>query len=149
MHRCDREKAAVAGLSERLPGIPGEQKGTGQQDREQRVPALVRELVDRCDMLEAGTRDDRVETPEALDRCLDGGQVALAGSQVGLERLARTVPVGPQVDRQDLVAVALEPLGDRAADAAAGARDERLHGSTRYRVDSTACRASRPYGIWR
>ena len=50
---------------ERLPGVAREQERARQQHGEQRVPALLGELVDRRDVLEARVRDDRVEPAEA------------------------------------------------------------------------------------
>ena len=104
--------------AERVPGVTGEQEGARQQDGQQGVPALVGEVADRCDVLEAGAGDDRVEAAEALDRGLHRRAVALARREVGLEGLAGAVGVRPEIDREHPGAVALEPLRDRAADPA-------------------------------
>ena len=124
VHGGDREKAAVAGLAERLPGVAGEQERARQQHREQRVPALLGELLDRRDVLEARARDDGVEAAEALERGVDGGPVARRRREIGLERLARPVRIRVQVDGQHRGAVRFQPCRDRAADAAARTRDE-------------------------
>ena len=124
MHGRDREEAAVARLAQRLPGVAGEQERARQEDGDERVPALLGELVDRRHVLEARAGDDCVDAAEPLQRGIDGGAVAGRGGEIGLERLARAVRVGTQVDRDHAVTVPLEARGDRAADAAARARDE-------------------------
>ena len=74
---------------------------------------------DRRDVLEARVRDDRVEPAvEALERRVDDGAVALARREVAVR----------DVDAVHLPAVRLEALGDRGADAARRARDERAAG---------------------
>jgi hypothetical protein len=72
VHGRDGEEAAVAGLAERLPRVAGEQERARQQDREQRLPALLGELRDRGDVLKAGACDDRVDAAEALERRVEG-----------------------------------------------------------------------------
>ena len=64
--------------------------------------------------------------PKRVDRRLDRGAVAVARRQVGGERLARAVRVGLEVDREHARAVVDERLGDRAADPARRAGDDRL-----------------------
>ena len=124
VHGGDGEEAAVAGLPERLPRVAGEQERARQQDCEQRVPALLGELRDRGDVLEARARDDGVETAESVERGVDGGPVVRGRREVGLERLARPVRIRVQVDGEHRRAVRFQPCRDRAADAAARTRDE-------------------------
>src|SRR5215204_4587659 len=124
VHRCDSEEAAVARVAQRLPGVTGEEEGARQQDGKERVPALLRKVLDRGDVLKAGAGDDRVDAAESLHRGSDGGAVAGRGGEIRLERLARAVRVGTQVDREYVVALPLEAPCDRAADAAGGARHQ-------------------------
>ena len=100
MHRRDDDDPAVPRLRERGPRIAREQERARQEERDERVPAVLVELLDRRDVLEARVRDDRVEPAEPLERGVDGGAVALARRQVGRERLARPVRVGCDVDRE-------------------------------------------------
>jgi hypothetical protein len=116
VHRGDREKAAVARLTECLPGVPGQQERACQQHGEQAVPALLGELLDRRDVLEARVRDDRVESTELLERGADGCRVPFARRQIGFEGLARAVGIGTPVHCEDFVPVAFEPPRDRAPD---------------------------------
>jgi hypothetical protein len=115
VHRRDDEEAAVAAVGERRPGVLREQERAREQDCDQRVPAILVELRDRGDVLEAGVRDDCVETPETGERGLDDRAVP---------RTSRQVAVG-EVHRVHVPAVADQPLRDRPADPAPGARHER------------------------
>ncbi len=131
VHRRDGEEASVARLSQRLPGVAREQERARQQDGEQRIPALLRELVDRGHVLEAGARDDDVDPAELLESGVDRGPISGRGGEVGFERRAGPVRIGTQVDGEHVVAVLYEPGCDRAADAAARAGDESpAHGRT-------------------
>ena len=118
MHRGDDDDAPVAAALQRRPGVLGEQERAREQDGQQRVPAILGELGDRGDVLEAGVGDDGVESPEALERRIDGAAVAVAGGEVRRERLAGRVAGGLEVDAQHAEAVADEALGDGAPDAA-------------------------------
>jgi hypothetical protein len=120
VHRGDDADAPVAAVHQVGPGVAGEQKGAREQDGQQRVPAVLVELGDRRDVLEAGVGDDRVEAPEALDGRLDGRAVALARGQVGLEGLARPVGVGLEIDREHAKAVVDQPLCDGTTDSTGG-----------------------------
>ena len=102
VHRGDRDDAPVAAALQRRPGVLGEQERAREQDGQQRVPAVLGELRDRRDVLEAGVGDDGVQAPEALERRVDGAAVALAGGEVRRERLAGRVVVGLEVDGQHL-----------------------------------------------
>jgi hypothetical protein len=90
-------------------------------------------------MLEAGIRHDGVKPSEALERRLNGGAVSLPRRQVGRKRLARAGLIGLEIDRKHPCAVALEPLCDRAPNAARRPRDDdrapaqviRAHGEAR------------------
>ena len=53
---------------ERVPRVPREQERRGEEQRDQRVPAVLGELGDRRDVLEARVRDHRVEPAVALER---------------------------------------------------------------------------------
>ena len=125
VHRGDDDDPAVAGRFERGPRVPRQQERARQDEREKRVPAILVELGDRRDVLESGVRNEGVEAAEALERCVDRGPVALAGREVRGERLARAARVGLEVDGQHVPAVGDETLGDRAADPARRAGDER------------------------
>ena len=124
MHGGDDDDASVAAALQRGPGVLGEQERAREQDGQQRIPAIFGELRDRRDVLEAGVGDDGVKAPEALERRIDGGAVALAGGEVRRERLARRVAGGLEVDAQDAEAVADEALGDGAPDAACRSGDD-------------------------
>jgi hypothetical protein len=119
-------EAALPAGGERLPPVARQQERAGEQQREQRVPAVLVELGDRRDVLEAGVGDDRVEAAECRDRPLDRGAVAVPRLQVGGERLARAVRVGLEVDGEHAGAVGDQRLGDRAADPARRAGHDRL-----------------------
>jgi hypothetical protein len=97
----------------------------GEQQRDDRVPAVLGEVFDRGDVLDARVGDHDVEPAERLQRGGDGACVALAGREVGLVR-NDPVPTGPwvQVGRQHVVAVGEQALGHGAADSAGGAGDE-------------------------
>ena len=97
-----RDEAPVAVLAQRRPRVLREQERARQQQREEPVPLLLGELLDRRDVLEAGVRDDRVEPAEALERRVDDDAVPLARRQVGVV----------DVDAVHRPAVRLEPLDD-------------------------------------
>ena len=111
----DHAEAAVAGGGERLPGVLREQERARQEQRDQRVPLVLRELGDRRDVLEARVGDDSVEPAEALERRGDDGAVAFP---------CREIRVG-DVDAVHGPAVVLELRDDRRADPAGGTGDER------------------------
>jgi hypothetical protein len=111
----DRHEAAVAGLAQRIPGVLREQERARQQERDERVPALLRELGHGGDVLEAGVGDDRVEASEPRERGIDDRAVSLARRQVA---------VG-DVDAVHQPGVRFEPGDDGRADPAGGAGDER------------------------
>ena len=116
MHGCDGEEPAVARRGERIPRVLREQERARQQQRLQLVPLVLGEVADRRDVLEAGVRDDGVERAvEALERRVDDRAVAFARREIAVR----------EVDARAPPAVCLEPLRDRRADAARGARDER------------------------
>ena len=113
--RRDHAEAAVAGSRERVPGVLREQERRGEEQREQRVPALFREVAHRRNVLEARVRDHRVQPAEALERAVHDRAVAVARRQVGVV----------DVHGMHRPAVRLEPLDDRRADSAARARHQR------------------------
>ena len=125
VHGGDDEDPPLAARLQVRPGVAREEERARQEHREERIPAVLVEVLERRDVLEAGVRDDRVEAAEALDGRGDGRAVALPRREVGGERLARAGGVGREVDREHLPAVGDEPLRDRAADAARGTGDER------------------------
>ena len=111
MHRRHDQEAAVAGGDERVPGGLREQERASEQQRDERVEAVLREVADGRDVLEAGVRDHGVEPAvEALERRVDDGAVALARRQVGVV----------DVDGVHGPAVGGQALGDGGADAAPG-----------------------------
>jgi hypothetical protein len=115
VHRCDCQEPAVAARRQRVPGVLGQEERTRQEHAEERVPPILGEVRDRCDVLEAGARDDRVEpAAEPLQRRVDNCAVPLA---------RREVAVG-EVDAVDTPAVRAEALGDRPADPTGRAGDE-------------------------
>ena len=105
--------------------VAREQERAREQQREHRVPAVLRELLDRRDVLEAGVRR----------RSCRGGRSARARRRPPSRLPSRVVrsaangspgpSVGLEVDGEHLRAVALQPRGDRAADAARRPRDQR------------------------
>ncbi len=116
------------------PGVAGEQERAREEHRQERVPAVLVELLERGDVLEARVRDHRVEPPNCSTAAATRRPVALARRQVGGERLARAVRIRRAIDRQHLPPVSDEPLRDRTADAARGTGDERAasgHGPPR------------------
>ena len=118
MHRGDGDEPPVPALPQRGPRVLREEKRARHEQGDELVPLLLRKLLDRSDVLEAGVRDDRVEPAEALERRVDDHAVAFA---------RRQVRVG-EVDAVHRPVVPLQPLDDRRADAACRARDERdLH----------------------
>ena len=124
MHRRDDHDPPVPGRAERRPGVAREQERAREEQRDERVPAVLVELLDRGDVLEARVRDDGVEPAEPLERGVDRGAVPVAGREVGLERLARPIGVRRDVDGEHVPAVADQPLRDRTADPAGRAGDE-------------------------
>src|SRR6185295_4619165 len=50
----DRDEAPVAAVGQRRPGVLGQQERTGEQQRDERVPAVLGELGDRRGVLDAG-----------------------------------------------------------------------------------------------
>ena len=115
MRGRDRAVAAVAGGGERLPGVLREQERARQEQRDQRVPLVLRELGDRRDVLEARVGHNGVEAAESLERGGDDGAIAFP---------RREICVG-DVDAVHGPAVVLELRDDRCADPAGGAGDER------------------------
>jgi hypothetical protein len=82
----------------------------------QRIPALLREVAHRCDVVEARVRNDGVELPVESRQCgVDDGTVALDRGEIGVV----------DVHAVDGPAVVCQSLRDRCADAACGTGDER------------------------
>ena len=100
VHRRDDDDPPVAGCAERRPGVPREEERAREQEREQRVPAVFVELLDRRDVLEAGVRHDRVEPAEALERRVDRRAVAVAVVRSAANGVARPVGIRLEVDRE-------------------------------------------------
>ena len=125
MRGGDRDVAAVAAAREVLPGVAGEQERAREQHRDQPVPAVLGELGDGRDVLEAGVRHHGVEAAERLDRRVDRAAVALARGQVGRVWHAGPVVGRVEVDGEHVEAVVAQALGDRAADAARRSGDDR------------------------
>jgi len=136
---------AAAAFAQRRPRVLREQERAGEQNADQVVPRVLVELRDGCDVLEARVRDDRVDPAEALDRRVDDGAVALPPRQVALDGRARAVRVGTEVGRDDVHPVALEPSGDRAADAARRPGDDRAPGHPAAAMNHGGRRSSRGY----
>ena len=80
MHRGDGDEPAGARVAQRRPGVAGEDERAGQEQRDDRVPALERELLDRRDVLDAGVGYDQVEAAEPLERGGDGTRVGLGAA---------------------------------------------------------------------
>ena len=125
MHRRDDEDPPLAAQAQLGPRVPREQERARQQDRQQIVPAILVELLDRRDVLKPGVGDHGVEPTEPVDRLRDGSTVPFPRRQIGDERLPRAFRVGLAVDREHAPAVGHEPVGDGAADAARSSGDER------------------------
>ena len=125
MHGRDDDDPALAARPQVRPRVAGEEERARQQHRDERVPAVLVELLDRRDVLEAGVRHHGVDPTEPLDRRGDRGPVPGSRRQVGGERLTRPVGIGLEIDREHAPAVGDEPLGDRATDSARGTGDER------------------------
>ena len=118
MRRRDGDEAAVAVLAQCGPRVLGEQERTGEEQRHEPVPLVLREVGDGSDVLEAGVGDEGVDPAEALERSVDDEAITRARSQVRVR----------EVDAVHRPAVRLEPLDDRAADPAGRAGDQRnLH----------------------
>jgi hypothetical protein len=124
VHGRDREEAAVPALLQVSPRVLGEQKRAREEKSDESVPAVLGEVDDRGDVLEAGVRNDGVEAAKAVDGRRDCRPVALARGQVGGEGLAGTELAGLQVDRENAGALADEPLRDRPPDPARRPRDD-------------------------
>ena len=107
------------------PGIAREQERARQENRDERVPAILVELLDGGDVLEPRIRDDCIDPTEALDRRVDGGPVSLPRRQIRGEPVTGPGRIGLEVDGEHVPAVRHEPLGDRATDPARRAGDER------------------------
>ena len=105
--------------------VLGEQEGAGQHQREDRLPALERELLDRRDVLDARARHHQVQAAEALKRRCDRRPVGLGPAEIGFEGHAGAVWIGGQVDGQHLEPVRHQPLRRGAPDPARGAGDQR------------------------
>jgi hypothetical protein len=124
VHRRKGEETARSALLEMRPRVLRKQERARQEKSEERVPALLGELDQGCDMLKTGVRDDGVESTEALDGTIDRSLVSLARREIGGERFPRTGFVGRYVDRQNERTHGHEPLCDRAPDPARGACDD-------------------------
>src|SRR5512132_4162389 len=118
MSRGDRDDAPVAASAERLPPVPREQEGAREEEGDDRVPFVLREVGHRTDVLYARVGHDHVETAEAVERRLDRAGVALAGGEVGPVWLSGPGAVRLDVDGQHVEAVGGQALGHRAPDAA-------------------------------
>ncbi len=88
MHGGDDQDPPLPTRLQVRPGVAREQERARQQHRQQRVPAVLVERVERRDVLEARVRDESVDAPELLDRGCDRSPVPLPRRQVGGERLA-------------------------------------------------------------
>ena len=88
------------------------------------VPAVLVEVLNRRDVLEAGVRDECIETAEARDCGLYRRAVSVARGQVGWERVSRPVGVGRQVGGEHVPSVADETLRHGAPDPAGCPGDE-------------------------
>jgi hypothetical protein len=76
-------------------------------------------------VLESRVRHDGVEVAEPLERSVDDGAVPVASRQVCREALPRPLRIRLEIGGEDIPAVGDEPLGDRPADPAGRAGDER------------------------
>ena len=124
--RGDHDEPPGAGFAQRRPRVLGEQERARQQQRDDRLPALDRELVHRRDVLDAGVGHDEVESPEALERRGDRVGVLLGRGQVGLERHPRPVADrGAGRRRARRYPSVAQPVRDSAPDPTRGAGDER------------------------
>jgi hypothetical protein len=63
VHGGDHDHAA-AGFAQRRPRVLGQQERAGQQQRDDRVPTLERELVHRRDMLDARVGHHEIKAAE-------------------------------------------------------------------------------------
>jgi len=134
------------GLHHRDGGAAGVEGG-GQDDGDQGVPFLFRELVHRRDMLDAGVVDQDVQPPELThgvsDQVLDllrlghvGGMVADGGVGPGLQGLTLGLDLRriAQAVEHDVDPLLGQSRGEGLADAAGGARDHR-HMTLEFVVD--------------
>ena len=119
-------------------GRPAGVKGGGQDHRDQGVPLLLRELVHRRHVLDAGVVDQDVQPPKLAHRVGDevldllrpghvGGMVADGGVGAGLQGLPVSLDLRriPQAIEDDVDPLLSEGGGEGLADAAGGARDDR------------------------
>ena len=124
VRRGDGHEAPAAGLPRSArPARSGASRNGLVADRQQRVPAVLGELGDGRDVLEAGV-GARVEAAEGLDGRVDRAAVPLASGEIGRERRARPVGVGLQIDREHVHAGVHEGLRGGAPDAPGGAGDQ-------------------------
>ena len=86
------------------------------------VPAVLGEVDDRRDVLDAGVGHDHVDAPVRLERGVDRPPVALARRQV---RLHRHGAVRTDVDAHHVHALGGQSLGHGTADAACRSCDDR------------------------
>ncbi len=100
-------------------------------DRDDRVPFLGREILNGCDVLDAGIVDQDVGAAElfgaALDHSLDFRRLGHVGAVVDRAQLLTfAIDIGGVAEAVDhqLRALASERLGDREADARGRARHE-------------------------
>ena len=126
----------------RMPGSTARvsSAGAGQHHRDQEIPALDRELLERRDVLQAGVVDEQVGTFR-----LDGrdGRVDVRGGVTSSRSAVACEAVAPQrsgsgldarcvaVGEADAMAAFGEVRRDAEADAAAGTGHERAHGCGR------------------
>ena len=113
----DRDEAPVAAPDQVLPGVAGEQERAREQQRDQPVPAVLGELGDRRDVLEAGVGDDRVEAAERA-RAPRRPRRDCPRAWSGRRRTGTPGPssAGFEVDGQHVAAVGAQSVGDRTAD---------------------------------
>jgi hypothetical protein len=140
MGRGDVDDPAPALLLHRRNRQADGVKGAGEIDRQDRIPLLDRELLDRGNMLDAGIVDEDVDAAELAAREVDhGGDVAAladVGAAEGDADVVRPRHLRPRLlDRRrvaeavddDIGASAGERLGDAEPDAARRSRyDGRL-----------------------
>ena len=110
VHGCDDDDPAFPAGPQVWPGIAREQERARQENRDERVPAVLVELLDGGDVLEPRIRDDRVDPAEALDRRVDGSPVALPRRQIRGEPVTGPRRIWVEVDGEHMPAVRHEPL---------------------------------------
>ena len=74
------------------------------------------------DVLDAGVGDDHVEAAEPVEGLCTAASLASALVRSASNGVPGAVGIGPEVDREHVHPVGLQPLGDRAADPARRAR---------------------------